>query len=64
MNDPFKEIREALYEAERLKRACERSANDMAMLLKGNLRSVSGWNVKDLKKELRDFNMRTMKWKP
>lgn len=52
-----------LREASRTIRSADRVANDMACLLKGRLRHVNGNHLENLKRELRDFNMQTYKWK-
>jgi len=63
MNNPWDELKQALSEAENINRACDHSANSMAHILRGRLRHVNDWNLKALKRELRDFNIHTGKWK-
>jgi hypothetical protein len=63
MDNPFTALEQALIEARRLERACEQSANTMADLLEGNLRRLSSYRLKKLKKELEKFNIRTGFWK-
>lgn len=63
MNNPFDELIDALNQARALQRAVEAQSNAMAILMAGNLRSVSSYNLCKLKQELRDFNMHTEKWK-
>lgn len=67
-SNPFYEVNKAVQEAERLERAVNENARDMAALLVGRLRGVSRNSypgVKTLcalKRELRDFNMTTGRW--
>lgn len=63
MNNPFDELRVAIEQGRNLKRAAESQANALADLLEGNLRAVSHSRLQRLKKELRDFNMQTGRWK-
>lgn len=39
------------------------AANDMADMLDGRLRKVSGYKLAKLKRQLRDFNIHTGEWK-
>lgn len=57
------EMRKAVEEAEQTKRAAANVANDIAYCLCGNLKNVSNYNLERLKKELRDFNIHTGRWK-
>ncbi len=57
------ELRKAINEAEATFRSADSCATQLARALKGRLRQVSPWLVRELKKELRDFNMHTEKWK-
>lgn len=57
------EMRKAVDEAKTTMRAADNVANDLAIILKGRLRSVYDWNLKELKKELESFNAKTGKWK-
>lgn len=65
--NPFDEVREAVSRAEAQLRAADQSATEMARLLTGRLRHVQGWQGKRalaaLKRELRDFNIQTERWK-
>lgn len=66
MNDyvnPFDETRRAVRQAESQLRAADNIASDCARLLKGRMRKVPGFLLEDLKRELRDFDMRTNTWK-
>lgn len=63
MDNIFDEMRQAVARAKAAKSACESNANAMVDLLDGNLKSVAGWRLVKLKKELRDFNIQTHKWK-
>jgi len=57
------EMKAALDEAERTMRAADIAADQAARLLKGRLRRVSPYILKHLKKEMRDFNISTGRWK-
>lgn len=70
MSNPFDEVRTAVAEAESQLKAADAAALSMAQLLAGRLRHVQGPNyyggtsaLCKLKKELRDFDMTTGKWK-
>ena len=63
MNNPFDEIKAAVQNARLLNRAIDRQANTLASLLVGRLHNVSDYHLKLLKKELRDFNIHTGRWK-
>jgi len=57
------EMRAAVIDARNTLRSTDMIANDLAYLLKGRLRSVNAWHLETLKRELRDFNIHTGKWK-
>jgi len=57
------EVEQSLREAKAVLDHVRSNANIMAGLLSGNLHSVSAYRLKQLKKELKDFNMHTEKWK-
>ena len=64
----FNEMIEAMTEAENTLRLADEQAMKMAKLLRGRLRRASrsyfgARAVADLKRELRDFNMQTHRWK-
>lgn len=63
MQNPWDELRSAIAQAKELNRACDNSANSMALLLRGRLQHVDSWHLTALKRELRNFNMHTGKWK-
>ena len=63
MNNPFDELERAIREAKEAQRACEIHADSMACLLAGNMRSVSSYHLRRLKKELSSYNMHTGRWK-
>lgn len=76
MSNKFDLMRDAVSEAEVTLRAADRMAVDMAQMLLGRLRSVNNGsyhpNMSDwrrdrllaaLKRELKDFNSHTYKWK-
>ena len=59
------EMRAAMGEAKERIRAADSVSEDMARLLRGRLRLVnSAYLLRGLKRELRDFDMTTAKWKP
>ena len=64
MQNAFDEIERAKRQADELNRALDRQATSLAGLLKGRLRHVD-WkdDLRALKRELRDFDMTTGKWK-
>ena len=53
----------AVSDAEGTLRAADAQAERMAGLLIGRLRKISAWRLKQLKRELREFNIQTGKWK-
>lgn len=67
MNNAFDELRSALSVADQADKAVEHYAGRMAELLNRHrgapLRRVSAYELKRLKKALRDFDMVTGKWK-
>ncbi len=58
------QMNEALDEAEAHCRAVADAAFRMAKMLRGRLSAVPAFVLKDLKRELERFNMRTEEWKP
>lgn len=63
MNNPFDELRAALDQARMLNRALDNQADSMAHLLVGRLRNLSPYRLSALKRELRDYNIHTGRWK-
>ncbi len=63
MNNPFDEMRRSIAEAETTLRVADAAAKNMAQIIKGRLRHANSWDLKVLKRELRDFNIKTGKWK-
>lgn len=59
----FDEMRTAVNEAKVMICAADNVAHDMAALLRGRLTRVGSYVLADLKKELRNFNMHTRRWK-
>ena len=57
-------IRQAIDEAESLRRVAQQQATALARLLEGNLRYVPQSLLSRLKKELSRFNSQTGAWKP
>lgn len=64
MSNIFDQMREAVSQAQATLRAADYSAGAMAGLLRGRLRHVSPWILKDLKRELADFDAHKKEWKP
>lgn len=56
-------MRVALQQARAVNTAADNSANAMAELLDGRLAHVSGHRLARLKRQLRDFNIHTQRWK-
>ena len=54
---------EALEEANAINYQADLRANDAAEIIKGRLRRVSVWRLKELKRELSQFNANTGKWR-
>lgn len=64
MSNPFDEIRWAVQAAREQLAAVDAQTGKMAGLLVGRLRHVDAPEaLRDLKRELRDFDMTTGKWK-
>lgn len=64
VGNQFDEMMKAVDEAEATLRIADRMANRMAKMLIGRLREVVYYDVlKNLKRELRDYNMHTCQWK-
>ncbi|SDS24394.1 hypothetical protein SAMN05216198_1522 [Halopseudomonas litoralis] len=61
----FDQMVGAVEQAHTTIRRADRVAGQMARLLRGRLRSadIPNYILRDLKKELRDFNMHTGEWK-
>ena len=58
-------MRNALSEARDTMRAADRSADALADILRSDnrLRQVSAWKLKELKRQLQQFDAHTQKWK-
>ena len=63
MDNPFDQLRQAISQAREANRAVEAHANTMVDLLEPNLRHVSPYRLKALKRQLQDFNAHTQRWK-
>lgn len=61
--NPFDQLKLDIEHAEHVNRAVKYNATRMAELLRGNLRSVTPCTLVDFKKELKNFNIRTRRWK-
>jgi len=59
----FDDMRAAEAEARTTMKAADNVANSMAAMLIGRLRHVHSWNLAELKRELRDYNIYTTEWK-
>lgn len=62
MSNAFDTMRTALHEARMANEAADNFAAQMADILRGRLRHVPPHILRDLKKELRTFNMHTKEW--
>ena len=62
MSNKWDEMRESYQEARLQINAADAIVDNMANMLCGRLRKVSKYNLKCLKRELRDFNIRTGTW--
>jgi hypothetical protein len=56
-------VAQAMREAREANRACDQYARQMASLIRGRLRSCDTSDLAAIKKELRDYNIHTGKWK-
>lgn len=56
------QVRAAITEGRRAQQAVNDNAGDVADLLVGNLRHVSGYTLERLKRELRRYNIHTGRW--
>lgn len=63
MDNAFDEMSRAVQQARDIDRAVDSQLNSMADLLRGRLRKVGPDYLAELKRELRDFNMQTRRWK-
>ena len=59
----FDNMRSAVQEANTTLNAADSVATDMAEILRGRLRKVRPYYLKQLKKELQGFNAHTQTWK-
>ncbi len=57
------EARQAIQDARNTMSSADGIANDCADILEGRLRRVNQYKLARLKRELRDFNIHTGKWK-
>lgn len=64
MENAFDTMRAAVREARAVENAANEHANAMAWIIKGRLRHVSADALREMKRELRDFNIHTGEWKP
>lgn len=59
----FGDMKNAMEEARIVQRRADSVASTMAELLVGRLRNVNAWTLRKLKRELRDYNPHTQKWR-
>lgn len=66
MNNAWDEINNVLRQAHDIDMAASDHAARMARLLNrnGNLRRLPAYQLREMKRELRNFDMTTGKWKP
>ena len=57
------EMRKAIGQARRTMNDADKAAREIAPLLPGRLRHCDGATLVKIKKELRDFNCQTWRWK-
>lgn len=62
-DNPWDAMRAALSQARSVMRAADDHAGVMADLLRGRLRNVPAYHLVALKRELRDFDAHTKRWK-
>jgi hypothetical protein len=64
IENPWREMRKVISKAKQIQEAADDSAASMARILNGRLRQVGDRDVlRHLKRELRDFDMVTGRWK-
>lgn len=63
MDSKWEEMRIAYRDAEAQVNAADSVSTDMARMLRGRLRKIPYYLLKSLKRELRDFNMHTERWR-
>ncbi len=66
MSNKWEEMRSAYKQAEQQIKAADNVVVDMARMIKGRLRTFAYFDcdvLAALKKELRDFNIQTRRWK-
>ena len=65
IENPFDEMRNAVSTARAVQQAVDMQTATMANMISGRLRKakVPNWLLSELKRELRDWNARTRKWK-
>lgn len=64
MNNVWDDMRRAVAESRDTLAAADSVSTEMANLLRGRLRNVlNEYALADLKRELRDFNIKTREWK-
>jgi hypothetical protein len=59
----FDDMHAAVQQAKATMSLADGFAHRMAAMLIGRLQHVPSWVLKDLKRELRDFNIHTGEWK-
>ena len=59
----FDDMKKAVNDAEATLRFADIATKDMVGMVKGRLRMAYGYDLAELKKELREFNAVTHEWK-
>ena len=63
MNNPWDELTAALQAAQEVNNAVRSHRDSMLRILDGNLKGASVYYLDKIKRQLRDYNIRTGKWK-
>ena len=63
MSNLYDEVRSIIQQHQELERAIASNASGLGKLLKGNLRLLSPYDLKEIKNELRLFNSGTKRWR-
>ena len=63
MSDAYENLDALILEQRRLKNAVLKNAELMTLLISGDLRNLSAYPLRKLKKELKNYNIHTGRWK-
>lgn len=63
MDNPWDTMRAAIAQAKSVSSAADQMTRELAGIMRGRLRQCRPDDLVRLKRELRDFNMHTGKWK-